>query len=196
MCRNSDVRSTSAARCISTGTFSRHTTNQDDRVGRHAQGDSRSGEQGNRLGAGHGGRPEASGTGFCERFVTAPRARQINRLLPLLRSDCKTASPMLSEAREQDGYVDIALKRIATASEQRLTVCRAKARPFAPSILNPQQILVAEVESRRVANPEGLGVQVDHLVRYGLASAVHLVADDAAQHRGLGDSAGKGERIG
>lgn len=52
----------------------------------------------------------------------AQAVAQVRRLMPLLNSACKPASLVLEERKEQDAYVDIALKRIATASEQRLSI--------------------------------------------------------------------------
>lgn len=49
-------------------------------------------------------------------------AKQIRRLMPLLNSTCKFASLVMEEIREQDAYVDVALERIATHSEQRLRI--------------------------------------------------------------------------
>ena len=48
--------------------------------------------------------------------------RQVNRLLPLLQSECRPASLMLDELRAQDDYVDIALQRIADDSTQHLSI--------------------------------------------------------------------------
>ena len=49
-------------------------------------------------------------------------AKQMRRLMPLLNSTCKSASLVMEEIREQDAYVDVALERIATHSEQRLRI--------------------------------------------------------------------------
>ena len=49
-------------------------------------------------------------------------AKQVRRLMPLLNSTCKSASLVMEEIREQDAYVDVALERIATHSEQRLRI--------------------------------------------------------------------------
>ena len=47
-------------------------------------------------------------------------AKQVRRLMPLLNGTCKSASLMMEEIREQDAYVDVALNRIVSHSEQRL----------------------------------------------------------------------------
>ena len=49
-------------------------------------------------------------------------AKQVRRLMPLLNGTCKSASLMMEEIREQDAYVDVALKRIVSHSEQRLCI--------------------------------------------------------------------------
>ncbi|HIS43241.1 MAG TPA: response regulator [Candidatus Limiplasma pullicola] len=49
-------------------------------------------------------------------------AKQVRRLMPLLNGTCKSASLALEDIREQDAYVDVALKRIVSHSEQRLCI--------------------------------------------------------------------------
>lgn len=55
-------------------------------------------------------------------YDDAEADQQLRRLMPLLNSEHKPASLVLEEAGDQDAYVDIALKRIASDSRQRLSI--------------------------------------------------------------------------